>query len=251
MPSSEIARLSTVVASRWANDVAGAGSVRSSAGTYTAWARTRDWLPEFSPGAFTLAIDNACGTPLGVQAWFSYFLTDPANIRNKPENGGGGLLDIGCYPIATSRFVLDAEPRRVVATAEIDPTFGTDVLTSALIDYGDGRHLTFSVSTRSVPHQRVNVIGTEGRIEVMIPFNAPAMAETVIRIDDGAALGDAGIETIVIPACDQYGLEGEAFAKAVRGIEPLAYDQRDAVQMMTILDAIAASARQGGWVAID
>jgi predicted dehydrogenase len=191
------------------------------------------------------------GTPLGVQAWFSYFLTDPANIRNKPENGGGGLLDIGCYPIATSRFVLDAEPRRVVATAEIDPTFGTDVLTSALIDYGDGRHLTFSVSTRSVPHQRVNVIGTEGRIEVMIPFNAPAMAETVIRIDDGAALGDAGIETIVIPACDQYGLEGEAFAKAVRGIEPLAYDQRDAVQMMTILDAIAASARQGGWVAID
>ncbi|WP_237153150.1 Gfo/Idh/MocA family protein [Oryzibacter oryziterrae] len=190
------------------------------------------------------------GRPVGVQTWFSYNLTDPTNIRNKPENGGGGLMDIGGYPIVTSRFVLDAEPQRVVSLVERDKAFGTDTLTSVLVDYGQGRHLTFTVSTQAVPHQRVNVVGTEGRIEVMIPFNAPAMGETQIRIDSGKALGDAAIETVTLQACDQYGLEGEAFAKAIRGVEALPWGREDALKMMTILDAIAASEQRGGWVSL-
>lgn len=197
-----------------------------------------------------LVRSGAIGTPVGVQGWFSYFLTDPGNIRNKPENGGGGLMDIGCYPIVTSRFVLDADPKRVVAVAETHPQFGTDRLTSALFDFGGGRHLTFTVGTDCAPHQRMNVVGTKGRIEVMIPFNAPHMQETILRVDDGLKMGDAGIQTIVIPAADQYGAQAEAFAKAVRGIAPLAYDARDAVRMMEILDAVALSAREGRWVSL-
>jgi predicted dehydrogenase len=195
-----------------------------------------------------LVRSGAIGTPVGVQGWFSYFNVDPANIRNRPETGGGGLLDIGVYPLVTARFVLDAEPKRVVAIAEMHPEFGTDRLTSALIDFGGGRHLTFTVGTDCAPHQRMNVVGTKARVEVMIPFNAPYMQETIIRVDDGIETGDAGIKSIVIPAIDQYGAQGEAFAKAVRGIEPLPYDARDAVQMMTILDAIKLSAREKRWV---
>jgi predicted dehydrogenase len=190
------------------------------------------------------------GTPIGVQSWFAYSLTDPGNIRNKPENGGGALLDVGCYPIVVSRFVLDAEPIRVVSAIDRDPTFGTDGLTSALIDFGQGRHLTFTVGTQCVPYQRVNVFGTKGRIEIVIPFNAPQGEETVIRIDDGRLLGDASAETVRIPPCDQYGLQGEAFAKAVRGVEPLAFGIDDARRMMRILDAAFASAEQRGWVDI-
>lgn len=197
-----------------------------------------------------LVRSGAIGKVSGAQSWFSYFLDDPANIRNRPENGGGGVLDIGVYPTVTSRFVFDADPKRVVAAVETDARFGTDVLTSAILDFGDGRHLTFTVGTQSVPHQRVTVVGSTGRIDVMIPFNAPAMEETVIRLDRGNALGDAAIEEIRIPACDQYGLEGEAFAKAIRGVEPLEYDQRDAVKMMKILDAIFQSAKEGRWISL-
>ncbi|BBE72399.1 Gfo/Idh/MocA family protein [Oharaeibacter diazotrophicus] len=191
------------------------------------------------------------GRPIGVQVWFSYDLHDPDNIRNRPENGGGALLDIGCYPIVVSRFVLDAEPLRVAAAIDRDATFGTDRLTSALIDFGAGRHLTFQVATQSVPHQRVDVVGTAGRLQVMIPFNAPQGEATVIRFDDGVALGDAGIETIILPPSDQYGLEGEAFAKVIRGVEPAVYGVDDAIVMMTILEATERAAREGRWVEID
>jgi predicted dehydrogenase len=191
------------------------------------------------------------GTPVGVQCWFSYFNDDPSNIRNKPETGGGALLDIGCYPVVVSRFVLDAEPVRVAALVERDPDFQTDRLTSALVDFGAGRHLTFTVGTQCVPHQRVIVAGTTGRIEVMIPFNAPAGEATLIRVDDGRLLGDGGIETIRIEPSNQYGLQGEAFAKAIRGLEPLAWGVADARRMMRILDAIIRAAESGGFVAVD
>mgnify|MGYP003605796287 CR=1 FL=1 len=193
---------------------------------------------------------GAIGRVAAAQSFFSYFLDDPANIRNKPENGGGGLWDIGVYPIVTARFVFDAEPKRVIGLIELDETFGTDVLTSAILDFGEGRHLTFTVGTQTVPHQRVNVVGSTGRIEVLIPFNAPPMQETVIRLDRGTALGDAEIEEIRLPACDQYGLQGEAFAKAIRGVEPLPYGQHDAVRMMKILDAIVESGKTGRWVSL-
>jgi predicted dehydrogenase len=42
--------------------------------------------------------------------------------------GGGGMLDIGCYPITVSRFIFDAEPKLVTATIDRDPKFGTDRL---------------------------------------------------------------------------------------------------------------------------
>jgi predicted dehydrogenase len=204
------------------------------------WIRVRD-----------LVRDGRIGTPVGVQCWFSYFNDDPANIRNKPETGGGALLDIGCYPIVVSRFVLGAEPVRVAALIERDPAFHTDRLTSALVDFGGGRHLTFTVGTQCVPHQRVTVVGTTGRIDVMIPFNAPAGEKTVIRVDDGRLLGDGAIETIRIEACDQYGLQGEAFAKAIRGVEPMPWGVTDARRMMRILDAVFVAAESGDFVSID
>lgn len=190
------------------------------------------------------------GRPVGVQSWFSYANTDPTNIRNRPETGGGAMLDIGCYPLVVSRFVLDADPVRVVSLIDRDPAFGTDRLTSALVDFGGGRHLTFTVGTQCAPHQRVTVVGTAGRIEVLIPFNAPQGEETVIRLDDGSQLGDAAAEAVRLPAADQYGLQGEAFAKAIRGIEPLAFGIEDACKMMRTIDAVFASEETEGWVGL-
>ncbi len=119
-----------------------------------------------------LARDGTIGETRAIQTFFSYRLLDPDNVRNRPP-GGGGLYDIGCYAILTARYIFGAEPTRVVATIDWDPKFKTDRLASALLEFPGGRHLTFTVGTQLSAHQRVTIVGDEGRIEVMIPFNAP------------------------------------------------------------------------------
>jgi predicted dehydrogenase len=182
-----------------------------------------------------------------VNVLFSYFNDDPQNVRNQAEIGGGGLYDIGCYAIVSGRFLFEADPTRVVSLIDRDPVFRTDRLSSGLADFGNGRHLGFTVSTQLVPYQRVQALGTKGRIEIQIPFNAPLGEGTRIFIDSGASLGDASARTIELAPCDQYQLQGEAFSRAVRGVAPLAYGVDNAVMNMRILDALYRAERTGLW----
>jgi predicted dehydrogenase len=184
-----------------------------------------------------------------VQVFFSYDNRDPQNIRNIPETGGGGIMDIGCYGIVSGRFTFEAEPKRVVSLIERDATFGTDRLASVIADFGAGRHLSFITSTQLVPHQRVTLGGTKGRIEIMIPFNAPQMEATRIFLDDGSQLGNASAVEEVIPPVDQYAEEADAFARAVLGETPLPYGIDDAIKNMQIIDAIFRSEQSGQWEA--
>ena len=131
-----------------------------------------------------LVDDGRIGELRAVQAWFSYFNDDPDNIRNIAEFGGGALMDIGCYPISVARFLFGAEPDDVQAIAHHDPVSGVDTLTSAIMRFGTA-HATFTVSTRTEPYQRVHVVGTSGRIEVEIPFNAPTDRPTRIFVTAG------------------------------------------------------------------
>lgn len=187
------------------------------------------------------------GEPRAIQVAFSYFNVDPANIRNRAEIGGGGLLDIGCYAVVAGRYFFDAEPRRVMALIDRDPDFGVDRTASALLDFGQGRQLTFTVSTQAVPFQRVQILGTKGRIEIEIPFNAPPDKPVRIFVDDGSVHGGGSARPILFPIVDQYQLQGEAFSRAVRGEESLAYGLNDAEQNLRILDALRRSETTGGW----
>lgn len=183
-----------------------------------------------------------------IQVAFSYFNADPANIRNKADIGGGGLLDIGCYAVVAGRYFFDAEPVRGIALVDRDPAFGVDRTTSALVDFGAGRQLAFTVSTQAVPYQRLQALGTKGRIEIEIPFNAPADRPTRIFVDDGSLHGGGSARAIEFPVVDHYRLQGEAFSRAVRGAEPLAYGLEDALRNMSILDALRRSETSGAWV---
>jgi predicted dehydrogenase len=182
-----------------------------------------------------------------IQIIFSYFNADPGNIRNKADIGGGGLLDIGCYAVVAGRYFFDAEPLRVVTLMDRDPTFGVDRTTSALMDFGAGRQLAFTVSTQSVPYQRVQIFGTKGRIEIEIPFNAPPDHPTRIFVDDGSTHGNRSARGIEFPAVDQYRLQGEAFSQAIRGAAPLDYGLEDAILNMRILDALRRSETSSAW----
>ena len=193
---------------------------------------------------------QAFGELRTVQCFFSYFNREPANIRNLPQAGGGALYDIGCYPIVAGRFLFGAEPLRVMALAERDPDFGTDHTMSALLDFGGGRRLDFTVSTQSTPWQRVQAVGTRRRVEIEIPFNAPPGEATRIFVDNGDALGGASAVTETLPPCDQYTLQGDAFSRVVRGETAPEYGIDDAVCNMRVIDALFRSERSGSWEAV-
>jgi predicted dehydrogenase len=182
-----------------------------------------------------------------VQVFFCYNNHDPKNIRNIAEIGGGAVLDIGGYGILSGRFTFEAEPIRIVSLIDRDPEFGTDRLTSIIADFGEGRHLTFTIGTQISPHQRATFVGTKGRLEILIPYNAPQAQETRIIVDNGSKLGGASSKIETLAPSDQYAEEADAFAKAVLGETPLPYGPEDGVRMMRILDTMFRSARTGRW----
>ena len=177
------------------------------------------------------------GTLKSITGFFSYFNPDPANIRNHLEFGGGALMDIGCYPITISRFMYEAEPRRVLGLIERDPVSMTDTLTTGVLDFPNG-HSTFTCSTRLAPYQRMIFFGTEGRIEVLIPFNAPNDTPTRILLND---------EIIELPICDQYEIQGSLFSQAIRENEEQPVPLEDAISNMAVIDAVFRSANTRQW----
>jgi len=181
---------------------------------------------------------------------FCYHNVEPDNVRNKADIGGGGILDIGCYMTLMSRWMLGAEPERVVALVERDRRFGTDRLASALFAFPDGRQAAWTTSTQLALAQRFTVLGTAGRIVVEIPCNAPPDQPTRIIVDDGSDLGGGGAEVIEFPVCNQYGLQGTMFSRAVRGQGELAMSLEDSIHNMRVLDALFASEVTGGWVSV-
>ncbi|HEV8188888.1 MAG TPA: Gfo/Idh/MocA family oxidoreductase [Pyrinomonadaceae bacterium] len=177
------------------------------------------------------------GSLRSITGFFSYNNPDPTNIRNHLELGGGALMDIGCYPITISRFMYETEPTCVLGLIERDAATGTDTLTSAVLDFPNG-HSTFTCSTRLAPYQRMIFTGTEGRIEVLIPFNAPNDRPTRLLLDD---------ETIEFPICDQYEIQGTLFSRAIREYSEQPIPLEDAINNMTVIDAVFRSATSSQW----
>ena len=176
-----------------------------------------------------------------IQSFFSYYNTNPDNIRNKADIGGGGLMDIGCYCISLSRFIFGAEPRRVCGIMEEDPEMKVDRLTSGILEFASGTS-TFTCATQLVRYERVNIFGTKGRIEIEIPFNTPPDQPCKIRHGD-----DARIEEIILGICNQYTIQGDLFSRAVLEDRKVPVPLEDAVANMQVIDALVRSARSGSW----
>jgi predicted dehydrogenase len=197
--------------------------------------------------ARALAQGGRIGEVRAIETCFTYFLTDPANVRNRADIGGGGLLDIGCYAIATARYIFGAEPLRVAGVIERDPALGVDRLSSALMEFPGNRHLTFICSTQAAPIQHVTVVGTKGRIEVPVPFNQSPELPAEIIVDDGRDLYGGGAAREVFAPCDQYTLQGDRFSRAVRGEEAWEFPIEDAILNMRVIDAVFRAALRGTW----
>ena len=180
-----------------------------------------------------------------INSLFSYFNDDPDNIRNMADIGGGGLMDIGCYPISVSRFIFGEEPTRVQGLADMHPEFGTDVMASAILDFGTGTS-TFTCSTQMAPYQRVNIFGDKGRVEIEIPFNAPP--DRPCKMWHQTDTGD--IEEIVFDICDQYGIQGDLFSQAILNDTAVPTPIWDSVANMKVIEAIVRSNTSGTWESV-
>ena len=194
-----------------------------------------------------LTSSNDFGTLKAVQGFFSYSNFDSSNIRNSYsyDMGGGGLWDIGCYPVNTSRFLFKEEPTRVIALAEYDPKFKTDILTSAILDFPSGQ-ATFISSTQISPYQRMLAVGTKKHVEIKIPFNSPSTFQTELYYDD-SNINEVERNKISIDTCNQYTLEGDAFSKAIIENAEVPVPLEDTLYNTAVLTALYKSTKSGKW----
>ncbi len=179
-----------------------------------------------------------------IQSFFAYYNVAPDNIRNQADAGGGGLMDIGCYPVSLARYLFEAEPLRVCGVMELDPVFNTDRQVSGIMVFGAGT-ATFTCGTQLAPYQRVNILGTDGRIEIEIPFNAPPDRPCRMWFQSGSQ-----VEEIQLEICDQYTIQCDLFAKAIVDDATVPTPLTDAVANMQVIDALVMSAKSGSWVSV-
>jgi predicted dehydrogenase len=207
------------------------------------------------------AIDYVRSGQLGhvnaVTGAFSFFNANPENIRNVAAFGGGALLDIGCYLVQSSRWIFDREPERVVALVDRDPATSVDRVSSMLMDFGRpasdvsperrSGHAVATCSTQQTPYQRVQILGTSGRLEIEIPFNAPLDRACRVFVGDGTDPTGASARTLDIPPCNQYVVEVERFSRAILDGTPVPLPLEDSIANMRVLDAVVRSAASGAW----
>jgi predicted dehydrogenase len=176
-----------------------------------------------------------------IQCFFSYYNVDPNNIRNIKEVGGGGMMDIGCYCISQSRFIFGKEPARVFGIVDFDAAMGTDKVASGILDFSTGT-ATFTCSTQMMPYQRVNILGTEARIEIEIPVNAPPDVATRIWLHT-----KSGSEEITFEPVNQYTLQADMFSQAILNDSLVPTPLEDAVNNMKVIEAVFESSNSGVW----
>jgi predicted dehydrogenase len=196
--------------------------------------------------AVELVQNGRVGKVRAIAGCFSYNNHDPKNIRNILEYGGGGMMDIGCYLIVTSRFIFGEEPTRVVGVIEEDPDLRTDILSSGVLNYPSG-HCIFTCSTQLAPYQKVQIFGTKGRIEIEIPFNAPPNKPCRIFVDDGADPSGRSAEVIEFEIVDQYTIQGDLFSQSLREGTELPVPLEGSIKNMAVIEAVFRSAKSGQW----
>jgi predicted dehydrogenase len=197
-------------------------------------------------GARELIRSGRIGALRAVVGFFSYFNIAPDNVRNQPDLGGGGLLDVGFYPITMSRFLFEAEPLRVIGVLERDPTFGVDRLTSALLEFPTGQ-ATFTCATQLPHHQWVDIYGAQARLAVEIPWSMPSDRPSRLILDDGLSLTKDNLVSLPFEPCDQWQVQCDGFCQAIQTGGPAPVPLEDAVANMQVIDAISRSARSGRW----
>ena len=184
---------------------------------------------------------GAVGKLVHVDATFSYNNTgDVANIRHKPEAGGGGLPDIGVYTFGSARFVTGEEPV-AIPYAKLRYEHGVDVFAQVAADFAD---FTYSaiVSMRMHTRQQITFHGDKGVLQLTCPYNANLhdMAELVLENSGQTKVHERW------PAANHYVLQVEAFEKSAADGSPYACPLEFSRGTQVMMDMVYAAGGRDG-----
>lgn len=185
----------------------------------------------------SLVEDDRIGELQTIHSIFSFYNDDPDDIRNKPNMGGEGLMDIGCYCISSARYLFGTEPDTVYGEINIDPDFGVDTKASGILGFGK-KTATFTCSTLMQHFQRVMIFGTDGMIEIENPFNPDSNKPARVHLTTSK-----GNETLYTEPANHYVLQTDAFCNAIIHDTEVPTPLEDAVANMKIIDAMFESGK--------
>jgi len=187
---------------------------------------------------------GALGRLTSAHGHFSYFNEDPHNVRNQPSLGGGGLLDIGFYPVTIARFLFGEEPREVMARWDLDERFGVDRLVSGILVFSFGS-VTFTAGTQTSAYQSFSVFGTEARLHVPLAWTFPDDRPSSFDIERGPTPLEVTCERVEVPPIHQWRHVVEELSRAIRLGLPAPIPLEDAIANLRVLDALARSCVSG------
>jgi D-xylose 1-dehydrogenase (NADP+, D-xylono-1,5-lactone-forming) len=193
-----------------------------------------------------LVADGFIGTPCLVHSAFCYhigeeLLSSGNNYRLRPDEGGGALLDVGCYSVSLARWLFSAEPAQVHAQAVYHPG-GADVHIAGTLRFPGSELASFEASFTSALQQTFTIAGSQGAVELphdaFIPWENDALFSVRERSQEKG-------EDYVIPGADEYQLMVEHFSDAIQGNALIEFPAEDSVRNLRVLDALAKAARTG------
>ncbi|SAK93684.1 Gfo/Idh/MocA family protein [Caballeronia ptereochthonis] len=193
------------------------------------WAFVRERIADGSLGDLEL-----------VEGSFTYFNDDPRALKNDLALGGGGVRDIGVYPVVTTRIATGMEPLSVRADIAIDPRYGTDKLAICDLTF-PGFRLNFYCGTQLARRQHMTFHGSKAWLSLDAPFNPGAYAEARIRIRSDSS---GKVETLDFGNVDQYQLMVENFASVLLGHgKSIAFSLENSLGNQLVIDRILEQAK--------
>lgn len=191
------------------------------------WAKVRELLATEAVGRLRM-----------IRGMFTYTLADPDNIRAQAELGGGGLRDIGIYPIGMARYAMGAEPRQI--SCHIQMENGVDVFAELRGMFGDVV-FTAVCGTSAMRAQSMAFHGTDGLIELPAPFNPGTFAEGRVILKTP----DHGETHWRYPGINQYVEQVEAFCDSLRTGAPYPVSLAFSRGSQAVIDASFATLARG------
>jgi len=163
------------------------------------------------------------------------------NVRYVKEWGGGSLYDVGCYPISAARYILEREPIATTVQAMFSEKHGgVDMMASGLLEFSDDVALVFDCGMWAAPRSPLEIIGTDGIIELPNAFLSHTEEGSYFYVRKGDE-----VQEIKTPYYNSYALQADAMARTIRGEVVQQFPLEDAVANMKVLEACLQSAETG------
>jgi len=197
----------------------------------------------------TLLAERKYGAPLAFNSLLSFNMTKLDDFRQNPKWGGGAYYDLGCYTAMAARFVFGSEPERVQALMQKNAA-GIDLRCSVILDFGEGRHATFTVALVGASTQTLDIVCENAYIRLPNAYVPSTTQASQLIVDTSTDHANANPVATGFAPLFQYETEVSNFSKAVRGEETVFYGLDDALANAAVADAVFASAHGGGWVDI-